>query len=67
MNEKYKRLTCEKLRVFPGFENYTDEMAKETIESLESLSILFYGLHQKSLVERKRRKELCLVTLHYSI
>ncbi|TND10301.1 MAG: hypothetical protein FD123_549 [Bacteroidetes bacterium] len=49
----YKRLSIEELRSFPGFENYTDEMAKETIVSLESLSILFYELHQKSSLERE--------------
>lgn len=52
----HKRLTIEELRVFPGFENYTDEMARETIASLESLSILFYELHQKSLLEMENQK-----------
>ena len=51
-----KRLTIEELRAFPGFENYTDEMAQETIASLESLSILFYELHQKSLLEMESEK-----------
>ncbi len=31
-------------------------MAKETIASLESLSILFYELHQKSLLEMENQK-----------
>lgn len=60
MNEKSKRLTCDELRAFPGFENYTDEMAKETIASLESLSILFYELHQKSILEKERPKSLLI-------
>ena len=47
----HKRLSIEELRAFSGFENYTDEMAEETIKSLEALSILFYELHQKSLLE----------------
>lgn len=51
MND-YKRLSIEELRSFPGFENYTDEMAQETIKTLETLSILFYELHQKSLQEK---------------
>lgn len=47
----YKRLSIDELRSFPGFENYTNEMAEETILSLEKLSILLYELHQKSLLE----------------
>lgn len=49
MKKVHKRLTFEELRAFPGFENYTDEQAEETIKSLEALSILFYELHKKSL------------------
>ena len=50
MNSKpKKRLSIEELKSYPGFENYTDEMAEETIASLEALSILFYELHKKSL------------------
>lgn len=52
----HKRLTIEELRAFPGFENYTDEMAEETIASLEALSILFYELHQKSIQQKQRLK-----------
>lgn len=58
MDKKNKRLTCDELRAFPGFENHTDEMAMETIVSLERLSILFYELHQKSLIEKERLKTL---------
>lgn len=53
-----KRLTIEELRAFPGFENYTDEMAEETIKTLEKLSILFYDLHQKAILEKERLKAL---------
>lgn len=49
----YKRLSIEELRAFRGFENYTDEMAEETIKSLEILSILFYELLQKSILEKE--------------
>lgn len=49
MKKVHRRLTFEELRAFPGFENYTDEQAEETIKSLEALSILFYELHKKSL------------------
>jgi hypothetical protein len=54
----HKRLTIEELRAFTGFENYTDEMAKETIASLESLSILFYELHQKALLEMENQQAM---------
>ncbi len=54
----HKRLSIEELRSFPGFENYTDEMAQETISTLEKLSILFYDLHQKSPPENNELKEL---------
>ena len=43
MKKVHRRLTFEELRAFPGFENFTDEQAEETIKSLEALSILFYG------------------------
>lgn len=49
----HKRLSYDELRSFPGFKNYTDEMAEETIITLEKLSVLFYELHQKSLLEKE--------------
>jgi len=54
----YKRLSIEELKSFPDFENYTDEMAEETIKTLETLSILFYQLHQKSIAEATRLEQL---------
>ena len=50
-------------KAFPGFENYTDEMAEETIKTLEKLSILFFELHEKSLREKKEPKEDSLTFL----
>ncbi|MGQ0826933.1 MAG: hypothetical protein ACT4ON_00920 [Bacteroidota bacterium] len=47
----HKRLSIEELRSFPGFENCTDEVAEETISSVETLSILLYELNQKALLE----------------
>lgn len=42
MNTKpKKRLSIDELKSHPGLENYTDEMAEQTIASLEALSILF--------------------------
>ena len=49
-----KRLSIDELKSYPGFENYTDEMAEETISSLETLSILFYGHYQKTVKEKER-------------
>jgi hypothetical protein len=53
-----KRLSIDELKSYPGFENYTDEMAEETIASLEALSILFYEYYQKSIQEKERLKKL---------
>lgn len=49
-----KRLSIDELKSYPGFENYTDEMAEETIASLETLSILFYEHYQKTVKEKER-------------
>ncbi len=49
-----KRLSIDELKSYPGFENYTDEMAEEAIASLEALSILFYEHYQKSIKEKER-------------
>ena len=55
MNTKTKkRLSINELKSYPGFENYTDEMAKETITSLEALSILFYEHSQKTMKQKER-------------
>jgi hypothetical protein len=54
--KKHQRLTSEELKAFPGFENYTDEQVEEKIVSLETLSILFYELYQKSLKQNERFK-----------
>ena len=55
MNSKpKKRLSIDELKSYPGFENYTDEMAEETISSLETLSILFYEHYQKTIKEKER-------------
>ena len=57
MNTKpKKRLSIDELKSYPGFENYTDEMAEETIASLETLSILFYESYQKTIQEKERLK-----------
>lgn len=53
-----KRLSIDELKSYPGFENYTDEMAEETIASLEALSILFYEHYQKTIKEKERLKML---------
>lgn len=52
MTKKHKRLTIEVLRAYPGFENFSDEKAEETIKDLEKLSILLYELYHKELQEK---------------
>ena len=55
MNTKpKKRLSIDELKSYPRFENYTDEMAEETIASLEALSILFYKHYQKSIQQKEK-------------
>ena len=44
---KRKRLSIDELRNCKGFENYTDELAEETVSSLEKLSVLFYEIYFK--------------------
>jgi len=59
MNSKpKKRLSIAELKSYPGFENYTNEMAEETIASLEALSILFYEHYQKPIQQKERLKTL---------
>ena len=61
MNSKpKKRLSIVELKSYHGFENYTDEMAEETIASLEALSILFYEHYQKTIQEKERLKNISL-------
>lgn len=57
MNHKpKKRLSIDELKSYTGFENFTDEMAEETIASLEALSILFYKNYQKNLIRNEKLK-----------
>lgn len=59
MNSKpKKRLSIDELKSYPGFENFTDKMAEETIASLETLSILFYEHYQKSIQQKEKLKPL---------
>lgn len=53
-NKKHKRLTADELRRCKGFENYSDEEAEKTIESLEKISILFYELFMKQKLQRTK-------------
>lgn len=45
--KKHKRLSTQKLRSYPGFENFTEEELEKEIKTLETLSILFYELFMK--------------------
>lgn len=42
MNTQY--LTVEELKAFPGCENYTDEQAKNAVETLQVLSEILFQL-----------------------
>lgn len=44
---KEKKLTVEELRSCQGFENFSEEQALEAINTLDKLSIMFYGLYIK--------------------
>lgn len=53
--EAIKRLTPDELRGFPGFENYTDEQAEETIQTLVNLSLIYFDLFKRHVVEEEER------------
>jgi hypothetical protein len=42
-----KKITIEELKKCKGFENYSEQEAEETINNLETISILFYELYMK--------------------
>ena len=52
--QKKARLTIDELKKCKGFENYTDEQAEETCQSLEKLSIMYFELYIK---DKQREKE----------
>jgi hypothetical protein len=47
-NKSYE-LTTDQLKKFEGFENITDEEAKETIFCLKELSRILFGMFTKSI------------------
>jgi len=42
INPNREPLTIEKLRTFPGYENYSDEQAGEVVQTLEELAIILF-------------------------
>ena len=44
INPQKEHLTVEKLKTFPGCEQYDDEQAKTIIQSLEQLALIIFGL-----------------------
>ena len=48
---KQKRLTIDQLRCFKGLENLSDDEAEGCIDTMQSLSILFFELFQKNQKE----------------
>ena len=53
-DRKHKRMSIEELRSFSGFENYSDEEAKECINTLETLSNIFFQLYIKELKKQEQ-------------
>lgn len=53
-NKKHKRLSVAELRQCKGFENISDEDAERTIQTLETLSILFYQLHMQQKLQMQK-------------
>ena len=53
-----RRMTIAELRLYKGFEKYTDEEAQATIKSLEKLSMLFYELYMKQKHSQSKIKQL---------
>jgi hypothetical protein len=59
--KKQKKLSIDELKKFKGFENITDEESKQTIETLEKISNLFYDLYlieEKKVNDEKEEKSL---------
>lgn len=53
-----RRMTIDELRLYKGFEKYTEEEAHATIRSLEKLSMLFYELYMKQKHSQLKIKQL---------
>ena len=51
----FKRLTPDELRSFPGFENYTDEQAEETIQTLVNLSLIYFEAFKKHIANEEEK------------
>ena len=48
VNPKMEHLTIEKLRSYPGCENYTDDQATSIIQTLEQFALILFEIaHQK--------------------
>jgi hypothetical protein len=44
VNPKMEHLTIEKLRSYPGCENYTDDQAASTIQTLEQFALILFEI-----------------------
>lgn len=45
LNSEIKRLTIEELKTFEGYENYTDEEAQKTIDTIVTFSIIMFNIY----------------------
>ena len=51
VNPKMEHLTIEKLRSYPGCENYTDDQATSIIQTLEQFALILFEIaHQKESI-----------------
>ena len=49
-----KRLTVYELRKFKGLENLTDEVAEETINSLEEYAVIIYSIYNSKILKNEK-------------
>ena len=59
--KKFKRLTIEELKTFKGFENYSDEQAEQTIQTLVNLSLIFFDLFKKQMEKEEDAMNKCVI------
>ncbi len=58
LNPKKEPLTVEKLRSFPGCQQYTDQEATEIVDTVHQLvAIIFSGVYEGTFIEKPDLKE----------
>lgn len=54
IGKKFRRLTVDELRTYKGFENYSDEQAEQTIQTLVNLSLIFFEAFKKKMEQEEK-------------